>query len=295
MRVLLTNDDGYDAPGLASLYEALCGMDAVEGVWVVAPKKVQSATSHAITLHRLLEVERRNAPGSGGPATAKFLGGWAVDGRPADCVKLALDSEAGLLAGGVDLVVSGTNAGANIGLNVLYSGTVGAAREAGFAGVPAIAVSQLLRVWADSPWERSGEFAAEAMTRVLEHRSLGEWEHGTVMNINLPALEAGAEPRGIVPAELCMDHVAGVYERREVEDDGDGQGGAAGEVGGAGGRYRMAFQAGSTLNYGEPPTGTDAAELFAGWTTVTPLHFDLTHAGEVAAMRQRWEVAETPG
>ncbi|MEM1213118.1 MAG: 5'/3'-nucleotidase SurE [Planctomycetota bacterium] len=277
MRVLLTNDDGYDAPGLASLYEALCGMDAVQGVWVVAPKRVQSATSHAITLHRQLEVERREEPGKGG----KFLGGWSVDGRPADCVKLGIEPDTGLVQGPIDLVVSGTNAGANIGLNVLYSGTVGAAREAGFAGVPAIAVSQLLRQWAELSWERSGQFAAEAMTQVLEHRSLGDWEQGTVMNINLPALKPGAEPKGIVPAELCMDHVAGVYERREVEDEGAGV---------AGGRYRMAFQAGSTLNYGEPARGTDAGELFAGWTTVTPLHFDLTHAGEVSAMRESWKL-----
>ncbi|MEM6394224.1 MAG: 5'/3'-nucleotidase SurE [Planctomycetota bacterium] len=280
MRVLLTNDDGYYAPGLASLYEALCGMEAVEGVWVVAPKEVQSATSHAITLHRVIEVEGRGEPGGAGDRSqatglngvgrGKFRRGWAVDGRPADCVKLALDPEAGLLDEPPDLVVSGTNAGANIGLNVLYSGTVGAAREAGFAGVPAIAVSQLLREWATSPWARSGEHAAAAIQQVLEHRGLTEWERGMVMNINLPALEEGGEPKGIVPAELCMEHVAGVYTRERAD-------------GGA-----VALRPGSTLAYGELPAGTDAAELFAGWTTVTPLHFDLTHAGEVAAMRQAW-------
>src|SRR3982751_5186483 len=127
MLILLTNDDGIRGPGLVALYRELVKLGDVH---VVAPETVQSATGHGITLTTPLLTSRVTIENA--------FTGTAVDGRPADCVKLAV---AQLLPREPDLVVSGMNAGANVGVNVIYSGTVAAAIEAAFLGVPSIAVS----------------------------------------------------------------------------------------------------------------------------------------------------------
>ena len=127
MFILLTNDDGISAPGLVALYRELHSLGEVA---VVAPESVQSATGHGITLNQPLLTRKVTVEDA--------FTGIAVDGRPADCVKLAV---AQLLPRTPDLVVSGMNSGANTGINVVYSGTVAAAIEAAFLGLPAIAVS----------------------------------------------------------------------------------------------------------------------------------------------------------
>src|ERR1700710_36064 len=129
MLILLTNDDGIRAPGIIAMYRELLKLGEVA---VVAPETVQSATGHGITITTPLLTNRVTVENA--------FTGIAVDGRPADCVKLAINQ---LLPRRPDLVVSGLNAGANVGINVLYSGTVAAALEAGFLGVPAIALSLL--------------------------------------------------------------------------------------------------------------------------------------------------------
>src|SRR5262245_1049709 len=118
MRILLTNDDGIFAPGIAALYEAARELGEVH---VIAPSEVQSATSHGVTFNRPLKTRIHRATCSQGK---HLFEGISVDGRPADCVKLAL---ANLIKEPVDLVLSGINEGANIGINVIYSGTVAAA------------------------------------------------------------------------------------------------------------------------------------------------------------------------
>ena len=124
MKILLSNDDGYQAAGIVALYEALCEVASVE---VVAPEHNNSAKSNALTLHSPLYIHR--APN----------GFRYVNGTPADCVHIALT---GLLGYTPDLVVSGINNGANMGDDTIYSGTVGAAMEGYLFGVPAIAFSQ---------------------------------------------------------------------------------------------------------------------------------------------------------
>jgi 5'-nucleotidase len=131
MRFLLTNDDGIYAQGLAALHRELA-QDA-ECI-VVAPEVEQSAVGHAITISRPLMVRKAMKNGS-------FLG-YAVAGTPADCVKIGICE---LACGPVDLVVSGINRGANVGINVLYSGTVSAATEAAIQRVPSIAISPIGR------------------------------------------------------------------------------------------------------------------------------------------------------
>src|SRR5260221_7691815 len=122
MPILLTNDDGIRAPGLVAIYRELTSLGEVH---VVAPETVQSATGHGITLATPLLTNRVTVEDA--------FTGTSVDGRPADCVKLAV---AHILPRKPDLVVSGINSGANVGINVIYSGTVAAAIEAAFLGLP---------------------------------------------------------------------------------------------------------------------------------------------------------------
>ena len=128
MHVLISNDDGIGAPGLRCLVQAFA--QAGHRVTVAAPDGQRSAASHSITLFRPLTLRRAEW-------AAANVEAWAIDGTPADCVKFALDR----LTSAVDAVVSGVNDGYNIGTDVHYSGTVAAAMEGAFAGVPAIAVS----------------------------------------------------------------------------------------------------------------------------------------------------------
>ena len=131
MRILLTNDDGIHAPGIAAMYKALEGLGEIT---TIAPLTVQSATGHGITFEEPLTVDKVQVNPD--------FHGHAVDGRPADCVKVAMRSLWASIHGPdsrPDLVVSGMNSGANVGINVIYSGTVAAAIEAAFLGIPAIA------------------------------------------------------------------------------------------------------------------------------------------------------------
>lgn len=128
MRILLTNDDGLLAPGLLAAYEALAA--AGHEVTACAPAAQRSAASHSITVPRPFAVERRAMP-DGRP-------GFAVHGTPADCARLGLKA---IMEGGADLAISGINDGYNLGFDINYSGTVGAAMEAAAAGCPALAVS----------------------------------------------------------------------------------------------------------------------------------------------------------
>src|SRR3954468_4482244 len=173
MLILLTNDDGIYAPGLAAAYHELVRMGEVH---VIAPETVQSATGHGITVTTPLLTQRvvvGEGPGS--------FEGVAVDGRPADCVKLAA---AKLLPRPPDLVVSGINSGANVGINVIYSGTVAAAIEAAFLGLPAIAVSLYLRREIPPDYARTAMLARRCIEQILE-AGLGG---GQVASVNIPSL-----------------------------------------------------------------------------------------------------------
>src|SRR3954463_10694035 len=131
MLILLTNDDGINAPGIVAMYRELVKLGEVH---VVAPETVQSATGNGITITTPLLTQEVTVENT--------FTGVAIDGRPADCVKVAV---AKILPRAPDLVVSGINSGANVGINVLYSGTVAAAIEAAFLGLPSIAMSLYLR------------------------------------------------------------------------------------------------------------------------------------------------------
>ena len=240
MLVLLTNDDGIFAPGLAAMERALRGFADLA---VVAPATEQSGVGHAITFLT--------------PLTAKevFAGaerrGWAVDGSPADAVKLGISE---FCPRRPDLVISGINSGLNAGINVLYSGTVAAAIEGAFFGITSIAVSL---EWDDhADYDRAAWIAAVVIRQLLDRRPAA----GSLFNINIPtrALAGGAELR-VVPMSVARYGEA--FERR---------------VDPRGRSYWWA-----TNDPPPPPTPgeSDVTALAAGHVTLTTLDYDLTHRG----------------
>ncbi len=197
MLILLTNDDGINAPGIVAMYRELIQLG---DVIVVAPETAQSATGHGITLGTPLLTSKVKIENG--------FTGTAVDGRPADCVKLAF---AQLLPRQPDLVVSGINAGANVGINVIYSGTVAAAIEAAFLGVPAVATSLFLRSHVPVDFARAAIISRETIEKILT-RGLAP---GQVASINVPALHSDEQPAGLRVVRQCTHPWVDTYERRQ--------------------------------------------------------------------------------
>lgn len=167
LAILLTNDDGIHAPGLWALYRCLEARRHT--VVVVAPDRERSAVGHGITLHQPLRAAKVVVNGG--------YEGWAVTGTPADCVKLAM---AELLTHRPDLVISGINPGANVGVNMNYSGTVAAAKEAALCGLDAMAVSIQRAV--DPLYGEAASFAAH-LAPLVRTKGLPD---GTFLNVNIP-------------------------------------------------------------------------------------------------------------
>ena len=252
MHILVTNDDGVQAPGLLALVQALRGIPGAE-VSVLAPHKNWSVTGHSKTLDRPLRVwPVRLADGT--PA-------WASDGGPADCVALAV---LGVIEARLDLVVSGINPHGNLGHDVTYSGTVAAAMEAVLAGVPGLAVSlegkERLRSVDD--YRAAAAVAGAIAAWVLAHGLPG----GVFLNVNVPHRPAGGL-RGVQLTRLGRR----IYRDRLVRRE-DPWG-------------RPYYWIGGERPTGVPEPGTDIGALAEGWVSVTPLHMDLTatHALEVLA------------
>lgn len=246
MRILLSNDDGVFHPGLAALYEAAATLGEVT---VVAPADPQNATSQAISLSRPLAVRRVRVPG---PPEFEAV---SVDGLPADCVRLALRK---MLSVRPDLVVTGINAGANAGVNVLYSGTVAAAAEAAMLGVPAVAFSVGSH---DAPndYARAGRLCGWILRRLLD----GVLVPGDLLNVNIPVLQAGL-PRGVRVVPQATASLADSY--LDV-----GVGGSE--------AYRLSHEYSFARQ-----EGTDLAALADGYVAVTPLHINRTHARRLEAL-----------
>lgn len=170
LRILLSNDDGINAPGLAALHHEIC---KIADVTVVAPDSEKSAVGHAITLSDPLRVWNFQKDG-------RFFG-YAVNGTPADCVKIACWA---LLKEKPDLIISGINLGSNSGINAIYSGTVSAATEGTILRVPSFAIS--LTTYVDPDFSYAAQFARRLALQVRE-RGLPE---GTLLNVNVPPVPA---------------------------------------------------------------------------------------------------------
>lgn len=249
MLILLTNDDGITAPGILAMYRALLDLGEVH---VVAPETVQSATGHGITLSTPLLTSRTTM--------AEGIVGTAVDGRPADCVKLAVNQ---LLPRKPDLVVSGVNSGANVGINVVYSGTVAAAIEAAFLGLPAVATSLLLKRDVPADYDAAAKETVVAIRDLLA-RGLTA---GDVVSVNVPALHPHEQSRGLKYCRQCTRPWVDTYEKRLDP------------------RGRPYFWNSSVFSLGTTDSDTDVAYLRDGFTTITPLQFDLTQHQQLA----RWQ------
>jgi 5'-nucleotidase len=174
MKILLTNDDGIFAPGLAAIYKELIKIGEVT---VVAPADSQSGASHSITYLKPLVCNKVDING--------LFTGYSVQGSPADCVKLAVMQ---LHKGPFDLLVAGINNGANAGINVYYSGTVAAAMEGAFLKVPSVAMS--LSAEARMDYESAAGYCAQILEKLMPV------EKGAVINVNIPWLSKG-EPKGV--------------------------------------------------------------------------------------------------
>ena len=255
MRVLLTNDDGIQADGLQALRRELAAHDDVE-VAVVAPDGNRSAMGRSITTRRPLWVEEVDF----GDGTV----GYATDGTPVDCVRLALSLIEDFTP---DVIISGINHGANLGDDITYSGTVAAALEGIILGLPAIAVSQQsaaremdFRFGDQFDFSHAARFVAGIVDE-LDDFPLAE---GTLLNINVPA----GEPKGVEVTRLGKR----IYrDRLELHGEEDG-------------RKRYWIYGGEHSYHHEE--GTDLAAVAEGRIAVTPVHFDLTDRAGMDALAE---------
>jgi 5'-nucleotidase len=238
LHILLTNDDGIHAPGLWAIYQTLQQEHQVE---VVAPESEQSAVGHAISLLNPLRVKKVRRNG--------MFFGWAVSGTPADCVKIAI---AEILPQRPDLVVSGINLGSNVGINVLYSGTVSAATEAAIMGIRSMAVS--LSTYKEPDFGVAARFAARLVLE-LPRSNLPE---GVCLNVNVPSLPEN-QIKGV---RLTRQEDGVLVERYERRVDP---------------RENIYYWLAGINSHRQSVPGTDFWAVENGYISITPIHHDLTH------------------
>jgi len=241
MNILLSNDDGYQAPGLRALAEVL---SQIARTTVVAPERNRSGASNSLTLDHPIRAE---------VAENGFI---RVDGTPTDCVHLAIT---GLLEEEPDMVIAGINAGANLGDDVLYSGTVAAATEGRFLGLPAIAVSMA----AGAP--RHYETGARVTAQLVKHLQTAPLAADTIINVNIPDLPYEAL-KGYRVARLGYRHKA-----EPVVKTTDPRG-------------RIIYWVGPAGAEQDAGPGTDFHAVREGYVAVTPLQIDLTRHEALASL-----------
>lgn len=237
--ILVTNDDGITAPGIKTLISV---MKTIGDVIVVAPDSPQSGMGHAITLNSTLHIEKITDDGSDYEA-------YSCSGTPADCVKIAVNE---ILDRRPDLCVSGINHGSNSSINVIYSGTMSAAIEAGIEGIPAIGFSHLDYSW-NANFEASKAYVKSVAENVLKH-GLNE---GIVLNVNIPDLNKEA----IKGVKICRQAKANWKEEFDKRQTPQGK--------------DYYWLTGTFKNY-DKGEDTDEWALKNGYISVVPVHFDLT-------------------
>jgi len=256
MRILLTNDDGILAPGLAAIRQELALLGEVT---VAAPESPQSAAAHAITV--------------GGPVTVRRLHvqdaffGYSVAGRPADCVKLAITE---LLDEPPDLVVSGINDGANVSINVLYSGTVAAAAEGALLGFPAVAVS--MRQGEERDFNRAARIAVPIIRQLID----AGLAPGQLVNLNIPDLTPGP-PKGLRVVPQATRMIKDKFLRHPGPDGRD---------------YYWLTASDFDFKHADDPISSDLDAVDDGFIAITPLQFDLTRYDLLDKLEQiPWRIA----
>ena len=248
MRILCTNDDGYMARGLRVLAGAARNLGEVA---IVAPDREQSATSHSLTIHRPLR------------ARTSHDGAHVVDGTPTDCVIMAVNE---LLGYRPDFCLSGVNHGANMGEDVLYSGTVAAAMESTVIGIPSVALS-----FTGDDFETLGGWQALLEDFLRKVLARGSFPAHTLLNVNLPALEP-ADVRGIKVTTLGQRRYSDSITR-SVDPKG-----------------KEYFWIGGGISAWAGAEDADFRAVQEGFISVTPLHLDLTNYRTLEEIRG-WQLA----
>jgi 5'-nucleotidase len=252
VRILVTNDDGINAEGLASLERI--ARELSDDIWVCAPEIEQSGASRALTLGEPLRV-RAIEPRR-----------FAVKGTPTDCVMMAIQY---LVEGKKpDLVLSGVNRGLNAAEDVTMSGTVAGAIEAMALGVPGIALSQMVRVFRDDVrvfWETAEAYGPGVVRQALK----AGWPDDVILNVNFPAIP----PEEVKAVEVTRQGFRDV-RTRFAEKRTDLRG-------------RDYYWLGYRNEPSQPPDGTDLRAAYEGRISVTPLHIDLTHMATVHALKAK--------
>ena len=244
MKILLTNDDGYRAPGILALYHSLARDHEVV---LAAPDRERSAIGHGITLNQPLRMDEVDLNGGGQ--------GFAVAGTPADCVKLGLSQ---LCGSRPDLVISGINAGSNTGININYSGTAGAAREAALNRLPALAVSIQYGETMDFPGMAG--FVGDRLEQVMGL----DLPSGVFLNINGPCIP--------------MDQVSGIRITSQADNNFSNEMDCRNDP-----RGKRYFWYGGMTPV-PPDRGTDEHALKEGCVSITPIQCDMTAYGTMARL-----------
>ena len=269
MKLLISNDDGIFASGIRTLANNLA--EHGHDVTVVCPDRERSATGHGITMHRPIRAEQVTS------IYHRSIQAWACSGNPADCVKLALDA---LLDGPPDCVLSGINHGANLGNDVLYSGTVSAAMEGLLEGIPSVAIS--LASFTYSDFGPAAEYAGQLVSK------LSKLEQPLLLNLNIPPVDK-EKIQGVTVARLGVRRYRDLFEKR-IDPRGKTYYWLAGEV---------VEESDSDVSHGLPNAltpeqnqdfmtcfPTDVKALKADYITITPLHYDLTAYSDLSALQE---------
>jgi len=252
VRILLTNDDGIDAPGIKALYRELT---QIGDVTVVAPLIEMSAVGHAITLSNPLRVRHIDKSDGAG------ITGYAVDGTPADCVKIAYWA---LLKTAPEIVVSGINLGGNTGINTIYSGTVSAATEGAILDLPAFAIS--LATYRNPDFSYAAKFARELIPVVMRNRL----PRGVFLNVNVPPVP-GDKIKGVSVTRQGRALFEEKFDKR-VDPHGN----------------TYYWLTGQKVNV-ETSTDADDAAINESMVSITPVHYDLTHYDSLDFIRS-WKI-----
>jgi len=250
LNILVSNDDGIDAPGIAALVKEL---HRIGRVTVVAPHQQQSAVGHAITMNYPLRVREYRKNG-------RFFG-YAVEGTPADCVKLAVRA---LLKKKPDIVVSGVNHGSNTAISVLYSGTVSAATEGTIFGIPSIAVS--LTTYAQADFSVAAAFARKLVQQIARHGL----PKGTLLNVNIPPLTK-RRLKGVMVTRMGRAVWNDTFDARRDPAN------------------KEYYWLKGGLQRVDVGIEFDEAAVRAGYISVTPIQYDLTNYSMMETM-QTWGI-----
>lgn len=251
MKILVSNDDGIYSKGIFALTEAL---KEIAEVTVVAPLTEQSAVGHAITMKNPLRVTKHYRGGG-------HFFGYAVDGTPADCIKMGIRN---IMQESPDLVISGINHGSNTAINIIYSGTVSAAREAAIMDVPAIAISVASHDVDDFSY--AAKVAKKLALKVFENGL----PKGTMLNVNVPNLPE-SEIKGIKITKQGLSKWDDIYEKR-VDPYGKD----------------YYWLTGSLVNI-DNDLDRDQFAVINNYVAVTPIHFDLTDYATYEKIKN-WEL-----